>query len=84
MKLDNDTQWVRGDTLQVPPVQSLASRAVANLTCIIGNGGFEAEVSEITGRITESRNLYTRGPFWITSMGKESRRFVTVWKAAVV
>jgi hypothetical protein len=84
MKLDNVTQWVRGFMLQVPPAQSLASRAVVNLTCIVGNGGCEAERNKSAGRITESRNLYTCGPFWMTSMGKESRRLATVWKAEVL
>jgi hypothetical protein len=38
MKLVTVTQWVRADTAQVPPDQSLASRSGANCTGTPGNG----------------------------------------------
>ena len=62
MKLDVVTQWVSGAGVpQVPPVQSLASRTVVNLTCIDGDGGFEVEGIENIGRVNELRNLYSYG-----------------------
>lgn len=83
MKLGNVTQWVR-DTgaSQFPPAQSLAGRAVANPTCIAGNGGFGAGASKNAGRVTEPRNLYTRGLKGYPSKGRKP----TIWsgrKAAV-
>ncbi len=84
MKLDNVTQWVRsGGTLQVPSVQSLASRTVVNLTCINSNVGCGAEGIKNTGCVTEPRNLYGPGPLGYPSPRRESRRHPAVRKAEV-
>lgn len=84
MKLDNVTQWVRSvGAPQVPPAQSLASRAVANPTCIVGNGGCGAGGSKGTGCVTEPRNLYTRGLLGYSASSRRKPTTCNYRKAAV-
>lgn len=77
MKSDIVTQWVRGmrHFPQVPPAQSLANRAVVNLTCIVGNGGCEAEGNESIGHVTEPRKLYIRGQWIALSKSVKSTHY---------
>lgn len=55
MKLDIVTQWVRDDTSQFPPDQSLADRSVEHSTCVIREGGCEAGGTKNIGCVTEPR-----------------------------
>ncbi len=75
---------MRGDgNSQFPPVQSLASRTVANSTCVVSNGGCEAGGSKSIGRVTELRNLYTRGPLGYFALSGRKPTACNDRKAAV-
>src|ERR1700750_1395767 len=68
MKLDNVTQWVRVDTAQVPPDQSLANRSEEKSAGKPGNGSPKPDGSRVQALYGAPKYVES----WST--GRESRQ----------